>query len=403
MDTHLRPGTKAFRAAYLGLFAAGYGAFFALYCVQPLLPRFAETFAVGATGSSFALSAATGSLAVGLLAMSLVSDRLGRKAVMAASLSASAVLTLAAAASPGWAALLALRGLTGLALSGVPAVAMAYMGEEVDREGLPRAMGLYISGAAVGGLSGRIVAGVVADVTGSWRLALLVVGLGVLACALGVLKLLPPSRHFAPALPRRLGGQLAIFMTHLRDPVMVLLFLSGFLLLGGFVCLYNYTGFRLVGPPYHLTEAVISTIFLAYLLAGPASSAFGRLRLKLGPAPVLLLAFPLMLAGTALTLWPQLPLIGLGVALYTFGLFGCHALASAWVTQRAQQGRSQASALYLFFYYLGSTVLGPCGAAAWAAFGWTGVAVFLAGLLLLQGLAGLGLFAAARGGPGERL
>ena len=84
---------------------------------------------------------------------------------------AAGALTLAAAVAPGWSALLALRLLTGVALAGVPAVAMAYVAEEVDAASVGAAMGLYIAGSALGGMGGRLVASLVADVAG-WRWAL---------------------------------------------------------------------------------------------------------------------------------------------------------------------------------------------------------------------------------------
>ena len=75
---------------------------------------------------------------------------------MTASLAAAGAATLAASFSPNWTAFVALRALTGLALSGVPAVAMAYLVEEMDRSAIGLAMGLYIAGNTLGGMGGRL-------------------------------------------------------------------------------------------------------------------------------------------------------------------------------------------------------------------------------------------------------
>lgn len=66
--------------------------------------------------------------------------------------------------------LLALRVFQGIVLAGLPAVAMAYLGEEIEPASLGMAMGLYISGNSIGGMGGRIIIG---TLTGffNWRIA----------------------------------------------------------------------------------------------------------------------------------------------------------------------------------------------------------------------------------------
>lgn len=80
-----------------------------------------------------------------------------------------------------------------------------------------------------------------------------------------------------------------------------------------------------------------------------------------------------MAAGVLLTLATALPGIIAGVALFTIGFFGVHSVASSWVGRRASTAKAQASALYLFFYYLGSSVSGTAGGIFWLHWGWWGV------------------------------
>ena len=143
---------RAFTRVLLALVCAGLSTFGLLYCVQPLLPLFAADFRLDATAASLAVSAATAALAVGLLFASALSDRLGRKPVMTAALYVAAGLTLLVAAAPSWPLLVLLRGLSGLVLAGAPAVAMAYVADELDAEAAGLAMGLYIAGTALGGV-----------------------------------------------------------------------------------------------------------------------------------------------------------------------------------------------------------------------------------------------------------
>ena len=73
----------------------------------------------------------------------------------------------------------------------------------------------------------------------------------------------------------------------------------------------------------------------------------------------------------------------------TIGFFGAYSIASARVGRRALGQRGQASALYLFFYYLGSSVLGSLGGIAWTRAGWPGVAWYCGALGTLALLTGL--------------
>lgn len=126
-------GTPAFWQTNFALFAAGFATFALLYCVQPLMPLFSADFGVSAAGASLALSLTTGLLAVSMLAAGGLSEAWGRKPIMVASLLLSAVLTVICAAMPHWPTLLLVRALMGVALSGLPAVAMAYVGERCTR------------------------------------------------------------------------------------------------------------------------------------------------------------------------------------------------------------------------------------------------------------------------------
>ncbi|WP_144157291.1 MFS transporter [Paraburkholderia sp. BCC1885] len=377
-------GTPAFWRTNFALFAAGFATFALLYCVQPLMPLFSADFGVSAAGASLALSLTTGLLAVSMLVAGGLSETWGRKPIMVASLLLSAVLTVICAAVPHWTTLLVMRALMGVALSGLPAVAMAYVGEEMHPRSLGHAMGLYVGGTGLGGMAGRLLTGVITDVWG-WRSAVFVIGvLGILSAAV-LWRFLPPSRHFVRR-ELRLAPLVRAFGSHLRDGVLPLLFAEGFLLMGSFVTVYNYVGYRLVAAPFSLSQTRIGFIFAVYLFGIISSTMVGGISGRLGRRVVLPATFILMLAGTAMTLSNQLWLIIAGVAVLTIGFFGTHSIASAWVGARAQVSKAQASSLYLFAYYLGSSVVGSLGGVFWNLHGWHGV-VAMACALLLIGLA----------------
>ena len=367
----IRRGTPAFLRANIAFFLSAFAIFASLYSVQPLLPIFATEFALDAGTASLALSTTTATLAVALLLASWVADRLGRKTLMVWAILLTAGLGLLLPFAPGWWSLIVIRTLMGVTLSGLPAVAMVYLAEEMDPDALGFSMGLYIGGTAIGGMAGRLVSGVLADWIG-WRPALLVLGLAIAAAALAVVLLLPTPHN---SVRSRLGMRdlARLVRVQFDDAGLPWLFASAFLLMGSFVTLYNYAGFRLALPPFELSHAAIASIFVVYLLGSISSAWAGGLAQRLGRRKVYWTMVLTMTIGVALTLIPSTPAIIAGLAIATVGYFAAHGIASAWVARRARLGRAQASAIYLFAYYLGSSVLGTLGGYAWVSWGWNGV------------------------------
>ncbi|MFP5338884.1 MAG: MFS transporter [Gammaproteobacteria bacterium] len=382
-DSHLRRGSAGYRRATLALFCAGFATFALLYCIQPLLPLLAKHYAVSAASSSLALSLTTLSLALCLLVSAALAESWGRKPVMAAALGLASLLGLACVLVESWHLLLFLRTLLGLALSGLPALAMAYVSEEFDPDSLPAAMGLYIGGTALGGMLGRLLSGLLSDL-GGWQLALGgIASLGLLALVLFVW-LLPASRHFkAQALSPR--GLLANFRMHLGNPILRALFLQGFLLMGGFVALFNYIGFRLAGAPFGLSSTFIGLLFVVYLAGIFSAGWAGRLVSRFGARRVLRGGVALMLLGVGLCATPWLVSIVVGLGVFTLGFFAAHAVASGQVGAHARGARAQASALYLCAYYLGSSVVGYGAGYVWDHAGWLQLMALLAALFVIAG------------------
>ncbi|KQU56917.1 hypothetical protein ASG67_17510 [Sphingomonas sp. Leaf339] len=383
----LAAGTPAYRRLTLAMLFAGFATFSTLYAVQPLLPLLAAHYALNAEAASLAVSAATGPLAFGILIAGALSDRVGRRSLMVAAMMSAGVLTVAAAVAPGWYALLALRLLAGLTLAGVPAVAMAYVAEEVDAASVGSAMGLYIAGSALGGMGGRLVASGVAAMT-DWRWALAAVGLTGLVMADIFRRLAPTSRRFVASSGSwltLLRGAAPLF----RDAGLRLLYAEAFILMGVFVTVYNYVGFHLLGPPYSLGQGAVGAVFLLYALGSVSSGWFGALAGRVGRRKIFWIPTVILMVGVALTAARPLWIVVLGIAVVTVGFFGAHSIASAWVGRRGGAARGQAAAWYLFFYYLGSSVLGSAGGVAWTHAGWLGVVGFclvLGGLALVGGL-----------------
>jgi YNFM family putative membrane transporter len=375
----LRYGDPGLRRVRLGLFAAGLATFALLYVPQPLLPLLSRAFGASPAAASLAMSAGTFALAVAVIPVSSLSEVLGRRRVMAVSVLAAAVLGLVAPLSPSLPVLIGVRVLQGFALAGVPATAMAYLAEEVDRADLGRAMGLYIAGNAIGGLSGRVVAGILAE-HGGWRVATAGVSALALACGVAFAVLLPRSSFFTPSAPRLrvLGATLG---RNLADTRLLRLYLIGFAMMGAFVTVYNYLTFRLSGAPFDLSAGVIGALFTVYLVGTWSSTLAGRLADRAGRRVVLAAGVAVAIAGVALTLPSSLAVIVAGLVVLTAGFFAAHSVASGWVGGLAPVAPAQASALYLCLYYTGSSVAGSAGGVFYARGGWPLTAAFAVALL----------------------
>jgi MFS transporter, YNFM family, putative membrane transport protein len=373
-------GETRFWRVSAAMFVGGLATFGVLYCVQPMMPGFARAFSISPAAASLSLSAATGVLAVAVFWAGALSDALGRKAVMTVSLAAAAAATLGAAFSPDWTTLVALRALTGLALSGVPAVAMAYLAEEMDRSAIGLAMGLLIAGNTIGGMGGRLGGAALADFMG-WRGGVAMVGLFSLICA-GVFALaLPRERQLARK--TRPAPLLPTIRMHFSDPGLRHLFVLGFLLMGSLVTTYNYVGFRLAQPPFSLSQTAIGLVFAIYLVGAVSSVTIGDLAGRLGRRRVIGVAIALMPLGALITLPASLTLTILGVGVLTIGFFGGYSISASWVGLRAATAKAQASALYLCFYYAGSSLAGSFGGWVFARGAWPGVVAFVGALSML--------------------
>jgi YNFM family putative membrane transporter len=382
----IQRGTPQFIRVTLALFSAGLATFALLYCVQPILPVLSQEFGVSPASASISLSVSTGLLAVGLLFTGPLSDAIGRKQVMVTALLLASCCTLLSTMMTSWHGILIMRALIGLSLSGVAAVGMTYLSEEIHPSFVAFSMGLYISGNSIGGMSGRLLTGVMTDFFG-WRVAIAMIGCFALAAALMFWRILPDSRHFKAA-SLRPKSLFINFRIHWRDKGLPLLFAEGFLLMGAFVTLFNYIGYRLMMPPWSLSQAVVGLLSVAYLTGTWSSPKAGAMTQRYGRGPVMVGFTAVMLCGLLLTLFSSLWLIFFGMLLFSAGFFAAHSVASSWIGPRARRARGQASSLYLFSYYLGSSIAGTLGGVFWHNWGWNGVGGFIAAMLVLALITG---------------
>jgi len=360
------------------LFAGGIATFAELYAVQAVLPGLAAEWDLTESQATLAVSVATGALAVSVLPWAVVGDRFGRARAMRVSAVVAALAGLLVALAPSFPGLLVLRAVSGAALGALPALAVAHLVSTAPPARVAGVGGLYIAGTTIGGLTGRVLTGLVGGLFG-WRWGLATTAAFVVLAA-GVFVVLLESRPAAGRIDPRVpadglpaGGpttQRARLRLALADRVVWVFYAQAFLLMGAFVTIYNLLPFRLLGDPYRLPASVVGLLFLTYLVGTVGSSAVGRLVASLGRRRVLAAAGLTMAVGSLITVLEPLWCVLAGLVLATFAFFVAHAIAATWAGERVPAARSQASAVYSLAYYAGSSLVGLLGAALYAGGGW---------------------------------
>ena len=370
--------SREFFRIKLGIFITGLSVFAQLYLFQPLLPELTRYYHITAEHSSLAVSAGTVGMAAGLLLFAFRADRISRKKLMVSSILTASVLTMVSSLAPDFNILIILNFLKGMALSGVTAVALAYLSEEVSIGVLGTAIALYLSGNTIGGMSGRVISLLIAGYKG-WHFA--VFSMGALCFLLGLVfaKVFPGSKHFEPG-GGSFGYKISLMKTFLKDRYLQGVFFIGFSVMGSFVSVYNYLGFRLEAPPFSFPHSIIAAVFLMYTIGVVGSMTAGQWSDRFSSKKIIWGVILMHIAGLLLMFSPNIYVLVTGLGMVTFSFFAAHTLASRMVSQRAPVGKSMATCMYWLFYYMGSSLVGSLSGKVLSDFGWSG---FIEVLLIL--------------------
>jgi predicted MFS family arabinose efflux permease len=353
---------------------AGFAAFLDLYATQPLLPLLARTFRASSFEVSLTITAPTVAVALAAPFVGRLADRLGLRTVIVSSAFSLAIATVLAATARDLRQLIAWRFAQGLVTPGLFASAIAYIHEEWPPSRAGRATAAYVSGTVIGGVTGRLVGGIVAA-DSSWSSSFVVLGAlsAVLAAALWMW--LPPEhRDGHPAATKPSEDALR---SYLRHPQLLATYAVGFCMLSTQVAMFTYVPFLLAAPPFSLSSAALGSIFLTYLVGAVTTPFAGRGIDVYGHRRVLILSLALCSTGALMTLVTSLPVIALGLSLFAAGVFFAQAASSSHVAHHAEHGRGLALGLYATCYYVGGSVGGAVPAAFWNRGGWPACVAFL--------------------------
>ncbi|TYL47411.1 MFS transporter [Marinomonas sp. IMCC 4694] len=380
-------GSAVFWRGTLALVIGSFMIFSNVYVTQPLLPMIANEFDITPLQASASFTITTLTLGISLLFYGPISDALGRKGIMVMTMVGITLTTFCLSLVKSYDMLLALRGLQGFFLAGLPAIAVAYLGDEYTPEALLVAVGLYISGNTLGGIGGRLIGGFVGEWLG-YSAAFSVMSVISLLCLLAFFILLPTSRHFEPK-PLRVGHIVSNMKSHLQNRRLLTCYLIGGFSFFIFINQYSYVTFVLEAEPYGLSAKYVGLLFLTYLSGTLGSAISGKLAKRWSQPNIMVLGTGIFMMGSLVTLGDSLLAIILGLLINSFGFFLCHSTTSGFVSRNAKHAKASASSLYLVFYYLGASLGGFYLDPFWQAKGWTGVIMgswIVLGLVLLAGL-----------------
>lgn len=375
----LRPAGAVAAVCLCGIFA-----FLNLYATQPLLPLLSHLYHASETMAGLTVSASTLGVALAAPLLGILTERLNRRRVILVSTVALAVPTLLTATSPGLHTLIVWRFIQGLALPGIFATVITYVGEEWKRDSIALVMSLYVSSTAMGGFLGRFIAGVIAD-TFNWRWSFVALGALTLLGAALIARWLPPESPRARVPHETHPHALRVALSHFRNTRLLATFVVGFGMLFTLVATFTYVTFYLADPPFRLSTFGLSNIFAIYLVGLAITPAGGYLVTRIGMRRGVLLAIGLCLAGEVITLSHSLWIVILpGLGLVCSGVFIAQSTANSYLRMAAPPGgRVSAAGLYLSSYYIGGTVGGVVPGWLWRVGHWPACVGLTEGVLVL--------------------
>ncbi len=359
---------KRFRIIRNCMLISGLSVFAQLYLFQPMLSELQASFGVSLATGSLAVSASTIGMATGLFLFAFKADTFKRERLMSLSLILSALLTITSAFMSHFVLLLLLNFLKGIALSGVSAVALAYLSDEIEPGKIGLAISLYLSGNTIGGMTGRVAGSLLAG-WGGWQQAVWAIGITSLLLGFLFYWKIPASSQVSQN-SISIKEKLQQMKDLLSKRLFIGMYLIAALAMGVFVSVYNYISIQLESPRYGLPHQMIAMIFVMYLTGVAGSIIVGKLSDKYRPERLLRYSLILLGAGLSMLLIPRLWALIAGLGILTFAFFSTHTIASRIVSVNASRSKSSATSIYWLSYYAGSSIIGSLTGIILTLFGW---------------------------------
>lgn len=377
-NTHL-PNHPSFLVK-LTIGIIGAFAFLQVYSVQAILPILMQVFHVSETQVGMTVGATVMAIAIMSPFMGMLSDAIGRKNIIIASIVFLAIPTFMIGLSNSLNSMIVWRFLQGFAVPGITVVTLAYVGEEFAGKDMARLMSFYVSGTVLGGFMGRFILGHLEEFIG-WQYAFMVMGVGTLLGAAWVWWQLPNSKKFV-ANPNFQSG-INMLKNHVKNRYVVTACLLGACVLFSLVGCFTYINLHLADKPYSLNSAGLANIFAVYLIGVVVTPIASNLIAKYGAARMVRVAVVMSMCGVLLTLSSPLWLIIIGLTVMSSGVFITQSATITYIAVNVKEGRSLASGVYYMFYYIGGTVGAWACGLAYSRGQWHSTVMILLGVQVL--------------------
>ena len=361
----------------------GFFAFLNVYAMQSVLPVVMRDFHATPVQAGATVGATVLAIALVSPFMGMLSDALGRKAILCTSLFALTIPTALIALAGSLQTIIVLRFLQGLAVPGIVVVLIAYLSEEFHAGGVARMTTAYVGGTVMGGFCGRFVTGHAGHVLG-WRGAFVVLAVANFLGALLVLRALPPSTRFVAN--RNVRGAFQTLGRHLSNRRFIAICSLGFCVLFSLVGSFTYVNIYLAQPPYSLSTAGLANVFGVYLLGVVATPMAARYIVRYGFLRAVLASLAFSAAGLLLTLLPGMAAVIAGLAVCSCGVFICQSATISHIADTVTEGRSLATGIYYLSYYAGGAFGSWVAGLAYEGWNWSGAVL---SIIVFQVLAGL--------------
>jgi predicted MFS family arabinose efflux permease len=356
-----------------------------IYYAQPLLTSIAATFHVGSATAALIVTASTIGYTLGLALIVPLGDILNRRLLVVTLLLIVALAQVASALAPSIVVLTAVSGL--LAVSAVVAPLMvSFAATLAGAQERGRVTGRVMSGVLLGVLLARTGAGLVAQLSGSWRTAFAVAAALMLvlpAVLYRALPDLPPTQRI-----RYLALLRSVVDIVREEPLLRMRCVYGFVSMAAFSALWASAAFLLVKPPYNYGEAVIGAFGLVGAAGAVAARAIGYLvdRGRDHTATGVLLL-------TSLVSWILMALHGgqwlvpllIGVVLLDLGTQGMQVTNFSVIYRLRPEARNRITMAYTTTYFLGGAAGSALSGVIYASASWHGLCL-VGGLLALLAL-----------------
>lgn len=357
--------------------AAGFAAFLNIYAVQALLPTLCQAFTAPRAQVGLIISATTLAVALFSPLAGLLGARTRRRTKLTVALTGLTVCGMGAALAPDLPIMMAWRFAQGAFLPLLSSSIMTWIGEDCQENQVGHTMSIYVTWSVIGGVCGRLTAGVLGYHLG-WRAAMVALAVLTGAAASVVLARVPDKKASRPTHSSSWREMLGL----LRSPQLRTALWTGFLILFCVVGVFSYITYYLSASPFHLSSDRLGALFLVYLLGTIVTPWAGRMFHKIGYPRALRYASLLGFAGVLLTLHPHLTSVLVGMVLCSTSAFISQSAMSGYVSAHAPHQRSQALGLYLSAYYLGGCAAGFIPAFTWNLGAWPACALLFAAAYL---------------------